>query len=94
MDYHKAAQAAAALFSGADGGFDTATRLHHLVGGGPLSNVLVEDWCLREQLNQPWRLEISVLALRVGLDLRHRQAPQSHGAVPRKRLAVPLPHPG
>ena len=72
MDYQTAIQTVTALLaggSGGSGGFDTATRLHHLLGGGPLSNVMVEAWCLREELNQPWQLEISVLALRVGLDL-------------------------
>jgi type VI secretion system secreted protein VgrG len=71
MDYHKALQAVAALLQGGDGGgsFDTDTRLHHIECDGPLSKGLVEAWCLREELNQPWRLEASVLALRVGLDL-------------------------
>ena len=69
MDYHKAAQAVAALLSGSAGSFDTTTRLHHIECAGPLSDGLVEAWCLREELNQPWRLEISVLSLKVGLDL-------------------------
>jgi type VI secretion system VgrG family protein len=69
MDYHKAAQAVAALLSGSAGRFDTTTRLHHIECAGPLSDGLAEAWCLREELNQPWRLEISVLSLKVGLDL-------------------------
>ena len=69
MQYHQAAQAVAALLSGSGGGFDTFTRLHHIDGGGPLSDGLVEAWCLREELNQPWRLELSVLSLQAGLPL-------------------------
>jgi type VI secretion system secreted protein VgrG len=69
MDYQKAAQAVATLLSGG-GGFETATRLHHIECDGPLSEGLVEAWCLREELNQPWRLELSVLSLKAGLDLQ------------------------
>jgi len=69
MEYHKAAQAVAALLSGG-AGFDTATRLHHIDCDGPLSGGLVEAWSLREELNQPWRLELSVLSLEVGLPLQ------------------------
>jgi len=76
MDYHKAAQAITTLLSGSDGSFDTATRLHHIECEGPLRGGLVEAWCLREELNQPWRLEVSVLSLQVGLpleDIQHRR---------------------
>lgn len=72
MDYHKAAQAVAALLSGggSGGGFESATRLHHIECEGPLDDGLIEAWCLREELNQPWRLELSVLSLKAGLDLQ------------------------
>jgi len=70
VDHHKAAQAVTAFLSGSDGSFDTNTRLHHIECDGPLSGDLVEAWSLREELNQPWRLELSVLSLEVGLPLQ------------------------
>jgi uncharacterized protein involved in type VI secretion and phage assembly len=72
MDYHTAIQTVTALLTEGDGGggsFDTITRLHHLELEGSSSRFLVEAFCKREELNQPWWLEISVLSLRVGLDL-------------------------
>lgn len=47
MDYHKAAQAVGALLSCSGGSFATTTRLHHIECAGPLSDGLVEAWCLR-----------------------------------------------
>jgi type VI secretion system secreted protein VgrG len=71
MEYQRALQTVAALLQGGGGGssFDTETRLHHIECAGWQGKVLVEAWCLREELNQPWRLEISALTLKVGQDL-------------------------
>ncbi len=50
-------------------GFVTGERLYHLESGGPFGELLVEAWCRDEALNQPWRLQLSALALRPDLDL-------------------------
>ena len=43
--------------------FDDATRLYRLGGEHEaLQGLLVEAWALREALNQPWELELSVLS--------------------------------
>jgi type VI secretion system secreted protein VgrG len=69
MDHHQAVRTLAAQLSGSGGSFDTITRLHHLELEGSSRRFLIEAFCKREELNQAWRLEISVLSLRVGLDL-------------------------
>ncbi|HIV72612.1 MAG TPA: type VI secretion system tip protein VgrG, partial [Candidatus Aquabacterium excrementipullorum] len=42
--------------------FDDATRLYRLQGAPALDGLLVEAWALREALNEPWELELSVLS--------------------------------
>lgn len=58
-----------AVLAALAGGFDTGRRLYHLQGDGALAGLLVEAFCLQEALSEPWRMEISALALRPDLDL-------------------------
>lgn len=58
--------AAAAL---AGTGFTSDRRLYRLAGDGPLAELLLEAWSLREELNQPWLMELAALAVRPDLDL-------------------------
>lgn len=51
------------------GGFVTQERLYHLQGEGPLAELLIEAWCLRESLNKPWLMQISTLGVKPDLDI-------------------------
>ena len=48
--------------------FDSSTRLFRVLGSGGIGKLLVEAWSLREALDQPWTLELSVLSLDASLD--------------------------
>ncbi|WP_284616658.1 type VI secretion system Vgr family protein [Aquabacterium humicola] len=62
-------QATAAVMDLLSGGLTSAARLYHLGGDAARGGLLVETWCQREALNEPWRLELSALSLRPDLDL-------------------------
>ena len=48
--------------------FDSSTRLFRLEGSAEVEPLMVESWSLREELDQPWTLELSALSLDAGLD--------------------------
>ncbi len=48
---------------------DSSTRLHRLEGDGPLADLSLETWCMRESLSEPWELHLTALSLDAGLDL-------------------------
>jgi type VI secretion system secreted protein VgrG len=54
--------------------FDSSTRLHRLEGGGVLSGLLLETWCCREALNEPWELHITALSEDARLPVREMLA--------------------
>jgi type VI secretion system secreted protein VgrG len=49
--------------------FDSATRLYRLQGDGPLADLTVEAWSLKEELSAPWTLELSTLCTDARLDV-------------------------
>ena len=49
--------------------FDSATRLYRLEGEGPLADLVVEAWSLKEELSAPWTLELSTLSTDARLDI-------------------------
>jgi type VI secretion system secreted protein VgrG len=49
--------------------FDSRTRLYQLQGDGTAAGLLVESWSQRENLNQPWELQISTLSTNATLDV-------------------------
>ncbi|MBK1715048.1 hypothetical protein, partial [Rubrivivax gelatinosus] len=49
--------------------FDSGSRLYRLQGDGPLAELHVESWALREDLSEPFTLQLSALSTRFDLDL-------------------------
>ena len=50
--------------------FDSTRRLYQLQGAGPLAELQVQAWSLREALSEPGELHISCLAQRADLDIQ------------------------
>jgi len=61
---HRTGALAAALHAA----FSSDHRLYHLQAEGELSELMVEAWSLREELSQPWELQLSTLSTRANLD--------------------------